>query len=348
MVVEQNAHRLKRTWDRLPALPACHELLEGVAWLGTPHASRHSIRFALPACRPWNRLLACRRWNTQRCQAGSLTHLCAGSLARLTIVVWLMLCSALVAGETIVDDQRGFTLTLPDGFVSYPDLLGAKPEIVHCFILGDLNDDEADVVLIIELMGGLIGRERLSQGDLPPGFQGRLFTTRWNAFEVDALEIPEQLGELQLITYNVQIPLKPSAIQVKLMGPADREAELKALLAEVLAGLKGESNWSDPAEPTSGLSSSPNYRFVLLGFAIVFIVGGLVALWVVSRRTPKGTVLVIAVMIYTLSFGFETARIREAILLAGACKMLGVAGGILGVIDLVRKRKPKEEPAPKG
>jgi hypothetical protein len=257
----------------------------------------------------------------------------------------LLLASRLSAGETIVDDARGFTLALPDGFVANPDIVGARPDIVHGFVLGDPTDEDLDIILFIQKMRGTIGRERLRAEDLPSGFQGRLFTTQWQGFEVDAFEVPEQIGEIQTITYNVQIPLKRAAIQVKLFGPAEREAEMKSLLIEILTGLKGESNWIQSAALSAPVTSSQNYGVILLTFAIVFIVGGLVVLWLISCKAPKGAVLAIAAAIYCAGLGLAGVRVREVLMFSGALRMLGFAGGILGIVDLIRKRKPNDENA---
>ena len=262
-------------------------------------------------------------------------------VAAVTIVLLLTLPSS--AGETIVDEARGFTLTLPDGFVADPDLVGVAPGIVHAFVLGDPTDDDLDIILFIEKLRGTIGRERLKQEDMPPSFQGRLFTAQWQGFTVDAFEIPEQLGDIQTITYNLQIPLKRAAIQVKLFGPADRKSEMRRLTTEILAGLKGESNWIQSAAPFTPLTSSENYGVILFAFATVFVLGGLVALWIISRNAPKGTVLAIAAVIYCLGLGLASVRVREVVLLTGTFKMIGFAGGILGIMDLVRKRTPKAE-----
>jgi len=261
------------------------------------------------------------------------------------VAVALMLTSHANAGETLVDETRGFTLVLPDGFVANPDLVGASPDIVHGFVLGDPTDEDLDIILLIEKMRGTIGRQRLKPEDMPSDFQRRLFTTKWQEFEVDAFEVPEQLGEIQTITYNVQIPLKRAAIQVKLFGPADRESELKSLLAEILANLKGESNWIQSALPSAPMTSSKNYGVILLAFAIVFIVGGLVVLWLISRKAPKGTVLAIAAVMYCLGLGLASVRVREVVMLTGALKMLGFAGGLLGIVELVRKRKSRADNA---
>ncbi len=116
---------------------------------------------------------------------------------------------------------------------------------------------------------------------------------------------------------------------------------MKSLLAECLAGLKGESNWIQSAAPSVPGTSSENYSFILLAFAVVFILGGLVLLWLIFSTAPKGTVLAIAAMIYCFGLGLAGVRIRENMVLPGALKMLGVAGGLLGIVDLVRIRKPK-------
>lgn len=261
------------------------------------------------------------------------------------IAIALMPTSHLAAGETVVDDSGGFTLTLPDGFAANPDLVGAAPDIMHGFVLGDPTDEELDIFLFIEKMGGTIGRERLKPEQMPPGSQARLVTTQWQGFEVDVFEIPEQLGEVQTLTYNVQIPLKRAAIQLKLIGSADRESELKSLLAEILDGLDGESNWIPSAAPAVPATPAENYGVVLLGCAIVFVLGGLVVLWLISRSAPKGTVLAIAAVIYCLGLGLASVRVREVMMLAGALKMLGFSGGLLGLVDLVRNRKPQTEDA---
>ncbi|HEY1602035.1 MAG TPA: hypothetical protein VGG64_20700 [Pirellulales bacterium] len=257
----------------------------------------------------------------------------------------LIFGSPVGAIQTVVDDARGFTLTLPDDFVANPKLVGAAPNIIHGFVLGDPTDDKLDIVLLIEKMGGTISREPLTLEDLPPDFRGRLFKTQWQGFAVDAFEIPEAIDQTRAVTYNVQLPLKRAAIQVKLFGPADRESELQSLLATILSGLKGESNWLQSAVPTLPITSSQTYRVILLAFAVIFILTGIVLLWLVSRKAPKGAVLVVAVVIYCGGLALAGSRVREVVMLKGALTMLGFIGGVMGVVDLLRKRKPPAKDA---
>lgn len=262
-------------------------------------------------------------------------------LSAAFMILLLSAGAAVGTAETVVDQSHGFTLTVPDGFVRSPDLVDAVPEIIHAYVLADGESDELRILLMIEDLGGTIGRERLKVADMPPGFSGKLFTTTWNGYEVDGIEVPEQAGDISAITYNVQIPLKGSAIQVKLFGPVAREAELKTLLTQTLEGLEGESNWEASSFPQNELSSSQNYGTFLLGLAIAIIVGGLVLLWLVSTNSARGTVLGLAVLIYLGGAVLAGFRTRELLLISGSLKLLGVAGVLLGIFDFFRKRESR-------
>ncbi len=248
------------------------------------------------------------------------------------------------AQEAIVNQDPAFTLKLPDGFVPHMELVSAAPNILHGFCLGDFDDDQPDILLFVEKMRGTIGREKLRPEDMPPGFTGRHFQTKWKGFEVDAFEVPEQLEGLEVLTYNVQIPLKRTAIQVKLFGPADRRQEMEDLLPQILGGLDGPTNWIGSGIEGSQLASSPYYRYVLLGIGLTILIGGFVALFLLSRRSPKGTVLVVAIMIWAFGASVAAIREREMLMIGGSLKLLGFTGTILGIVDLVRRRRRPEPP----
>ena len=258
----------------------------------------------------------------------------------IVAVVSLLAAVSQSHADTVSDPKLGFTLKLSSEFIPRPDLVGVTPDIVHAFQFGEAREGEIAVLLLIEKLGGVIGRERLKKEGMPPGFNGKLFITMWRGFEIDGFEVPETVNGIDAITYNVQIPLKGEAIQVKLFGPADREETLKPLLRQILDDLDGESNWLSSAAP-SAVAESKNYGTILLCLGIGVVVAGLVVLWLVSRRVPTGTVLVIAVVLYFLSWQIDDIRVREIRLLSGTMRMLGVAAGILGIIDLCRNRKPK-------
>ena len=257
------------------------------------------------------------------------------------VCVLMALPSASVrAGEKVVDADLGFTLTLPDGFKVHHDRTGAPERIAHAFILGDPTDETVDILLLIQTMRGTIGPERIRRENLAPNFKGRVFTEVWQGHVVDVVTVPETIGEHQTVTYNVQVPLKKAAIQLMLFGPAERDAELQPLLKQFLSGLEGESNWDATATP---LFSPPSP--LVLGFAAVLFLGVLVGLWLISSKTPRGTVLVIAAGIYVLSFGLNEPKTRDVVFLQGVLRLTGVCAGILGLIDWYRRRPSASPPA---
>jgi hypothetical protein len=241
--------------------------------------------------------------------------------------------------DTITDSNLGFTLNLPPGFVARPDLVGAKPDIVHAFQFGEIKDGDVPVLLLIEKMGGVINRERLTKQNMPSGFNGELFGSTWQGFDVDGIKVAERVNGIDTVTYNVQIPLKREAIQVGLFGRADHQEMLRPLLHQVLDGLNGKSNWLSSALPSS-VANWQNYGMLLTCILIGGVIAGLVVLWFVSRSSPIG-VLVIATALHVVAGQFADTRIRELRGLTGAMRMLGTAGIILGVFYLLRERKAK-------
>jgi hypothetical protein len=80
---------------------------------------------------------------------------------------------------------------------------------------------------------------------------------------------------------------------------------------------------------------------VLLTIAIVLLVLGVVGAYYTSRFAPKGTLLAVSVVMYIVSRMIDPGRSRELHLLVGTLSMLGTIGGILGIVDLLKKRQPR-------
>ena len=85
---------------------------------------------------------------------------------------------------------------------------------------------------------------------------------------------------------------------------------------------------------------SPDLLYLIVVVGILF--SGIVAYVLIGQRTPRGTVLIIAVGLYVLSWQINGARTREMLLLTGGIRMLGLAGIILGLFYFFRKRKPRQ------
>jgi hypothetical protein len=255
-------------------------------------------------------------------------------------------CLSAAHAEQIDDRNLKFSLIIPDGFVRDSQLAGAQPDFVYAF--RKTEPPEIGVVIIIERMRGTIGRERLDASKMPRGFTGKVLSVRWHDFDLDALEVPEEVSGVATVNYNVQVPLKPEAIQIRVVGRRDRKDQLLQLTNNLLRDLQGESNWLRSSAPPA-LAQSSNYGSLILAVCGIGIIAGLIVLWLVRRVSRRGTVLGLAVLIYAVSWLIAPGETREMRATVGAVRMLGFLGFLLGLFDLFRhpaaKRAAEESPA---
>ena len=305
------------------------------------------------------------------------------------LLVFFCLTAALSASENIVDKSLGFTLALPEGFLPRADLVGSQKGIIHAFSLGDPNDDEVDTFLMIEDLGGTIGPEPLNQNSLPKDFKGQLLTTTWQGFEVDVFRIPEESKGTEIVNYNVQVPLKRRAIQVRLIGLMKYDQELKNLMPRLLESLQGESNWKSTAPRAVKRSNAPqgkivnvpivqspletlpedqkaqasssdrrpspqrlkskaipdpiaNYDAALWLTGGLYVVCGLLLLFVISRNTPPGTTLAISIAVVIAAMTISRDGSKAVNTAAGATKVLGLSGLAIGLKDIFFRNGPQK------
>jgi hypothetical protein len=256
-------------------------------------------------------------------------------------LIWALLCSASAsAADAIVDEQRGFSFEVPVGFEPAPQLVDPGSGLVYAFINGDPTDDLPDLVLMVEMLGGTIGREPMTADHFPEGFQGRIVRKEWRGFTVDGIEFIQTQNGVDLHTVAVQIPIEREAIQIIGGGVVERSAEINQAVDQLLASLRGESNWLRSVVPSAEVTSSKSYSWVLLGGSLALVAGGLALLWYIRRKTPKGTVFALALMLFFISVCFVDRDVRELMALKGAMRMLSLLGIIYGVYDLAKTRKP--------
>ncbi|MFT3685438.1 MAG: hypothetical protein QM783_11005 [Phycisphaerales bacterium] len=239
------------------------------------------------------------------------------------------------ASNTPVWDASGFTFTPPDGFDPLPQVVSQNPSIMYAY--GRMGSARAVTIVAIERLKGPIGRESM-ESFVPKDRLGMISKAAWQGFTIDVFEVVEQVNGSEFVTYNAQVPLKPFAVQVKVFGPGADRAALRTLLDTMLRGLNGQTNWYRSLLPAS-ISGSPNYATYLLIALIVFIVIGLTGLYLIGRRAPRGTVFVIAMLLIMLGLAIPSSPVRELLLLRGGLRMTGVIGLLLGVIELVRRRR---------
>jgi hypothetical protein len=251
------------------------------------------------------------------------------------------------AAEFLHDPDLGLRMALPDGFTKVELPEPERQKFKHAYLSGDPQDAEPDMMIIVEPMPKPIGRERLRPEMMPPGFAGRLSTKKWKAFDVDTLEVPETINGVDLLTINVQVPLRPRAVQLKFVGSASRRDELHALAESSLLTVDGETNWIGSGFQGAAMTRSENYKYVLMTLAAIIVIGGLIGLMIVSRRSPRGTVLGLSAAIWLLGQSMRTSLSREAMVVSGSLSMLGFAGVLLGLFDFFRRRQTPRKPATK-
>jgi hypothetical protein len=256
------------------------------------------------------------------------------------LVVWLG-SSGRASAHQVRDPSLGFTVTIPSTFVAVPNIAAANRDFIYGFrrtpLMGGM-----DSMIVIERMNGVITRKRLSPSDLPPGLKGKTFLVPWNAFQVEAFEIPEIINGVQTITYNVQVPLEPSAIQIKFLGPRADAAELRQLMINVLGSLKGQSNWIPSILPAS-INDAGWFPTALIGCGILILVAAIIGIWRIGRRHSWSIAFAVACGFIMTGFVFTGFRIREVMVVSGAIRLSGFVGLLVAPMTAIgRQRKPPQ------
>lgn len=142
---------------------------------------------------------------------------------------------------TVSRDGLTFDVDLPPGLQDVSQLAQFNKELVALMMRTENGQGIVRLFAISDLRG-VIGRGHLTKEHvIAPG--ASLELVPWRSFDVDVLRIPETAADIDYVTFNAQIPLKPRAIQVRVSGPASDEAELRLLLTRTLASLDGPTNW---------------------------------------------------------------------------------------------------------
>ena len=167
--------------------------------------------------------------------------------------------------------QLGYRFPVPQGFE--PFAAGrSQPDVLDCWT------DPAGLVLCVQRMHGTLGQEHLRASDLPRGT--RLSTMKWKGFDIDVIRTDTVESGSPVVIYAVQVPLRPEAIQLVLAGPSAQASGGEAILASVLAGLEGQTNWLSSSERAGRLGT-------IVGWIVGIAIGVLIVRMVVTRRRAR-------------------------------------------------------------
>lgn len=225
--------------------------------------------------------------------------------------------------QQVSHPTMGYTFTLPPGFVEAPELMATNPKFTHAF-RKPMPGDDLGVMLIVERMGGTIGRGRVKKSDLPPGINATLLVLKWQGVDIDVVEFTESSALGPYFNVNAQIPLKGEAVQLKAGGKQAYSIEVRTALAQTLGTFKGETNLIPGAIP--GLSSSPLYPVLLSLVSLFIVVAGSLLLWRVARSGERGQALAVAIVMWIGGGAISALRIRELMVIGGSLALTGVIG----------------------
>ena len=184
----------------------------------------------------------------------------------------MFLSTVLLLLQATANAELGYVMRLPDDFVAVPALGFASPDVVGCWA------GENHVLLCVQRMHAVLGREHLKPSDLPP--RSQLMTVKWHGLDIDAIRTDTAESGGAITIYTAQVPLRREAIQVVAAGPGARSREILATLNHVLGSLKGETNWLTSTERAGRLGR-------IAGWLIGIAIGVLIVRMVITRRRAR-------------------------------------------------------------
>lgn len=203
-------------------------------------------------------------------------------LLGITTLLTILFCAVqpLIAGETVSNQQLGFRLTVPDGFVQDPGRV--KGNVVCAFQRQPAAGQKMSTFILVTRLGGVLGRKKIDSKEVATRKpQITITTEKWKEFEIEVFRVLERAGDLQLITFNAQVPLKPEAVQIAVIGEAAREIELQSTLRSVLGSLEGSTNWLNTDQRVSKFTEGITRLAITVGVLVILAVGVLAVIAVV-------------------------------------------------------------------
>jgi len=182
-----------------------------------------------------------------------------------------------VFGLELINQGYSSKMELPDGYENVTKAMGGKA------LLGlrkvDVATHTVTRLVVVTDLGTTIEQNDTPQRQSRPGISTESF--HWKNFDLPVGKITEDKGT----TFNVQIPLKPHALQLTVFGPNKEEAQLRTELQTILKSADGPTNWMTVEE----LKASIRWALIRAAIAAVVIIA-LIVFLVRRRRTQQITV----------------------------------------------------------
>jgi hypothetical protein len=149
--------------------------------------------------------------------------------------------------RVVIDGALGFRIEIPREFRDNP-----QPSLQTLYSFARVDANGLSIGIHIDWLGrrlpkGPLGPDEIAiaRNEFHSGSEVEHTALPWKTHQLDAFITRIHMKRSTLCQCTVQVPLARGAIQVNVTGPAELKQECRDLLAFLLTGLKGLSNW-DP------------------------------------------------------------------------------------------------------
>ena len=190
-----------------------------------------------------------------------------------------MAASAGLAAPASAPSTRQVFNTDPDFILNLPrdfkDCASQSPPANMLYFWGqyDKPDHKTGVYVEIDKV------TELPQAPLEkPANVEKMYTEKWQGWDVSVYLIRTRTKnakneEQVMVTRNAAVPVKGNALKLQVTGPEADDAQMDALLKDLLAGLEGQTNWTTPEDHTvRTLLCAGGLLVALAAIAIVLII----------------------------------------------------------------------------
>ena len=149
------------------------------------------------------------------------------------------------SARTITHVDPDFAMQLPAGFRNNTSF--SKPaNTLFIWEQIDSRGGKTNAYIVIEKM------PELAQTPFAkPHNVERMYTQKWQGWDITVYLVRSKIKnerdeEQAMVTRNAAVPLAGYAVKLQVTGPEAMDAQLDALMKDLLAGLKGPTNWTTP------------------------------------------------------------------------------------------------------
>jgi len=189
----------------------------------------------------------------------------------------------------VVDEQHGFRFSVPSGFEEQPaaDFVFNPPSIVTIKAFAE-SVDESQIIIVLERLSGMvnpsdrIAPETLSQND---DLKLSLLTRQWQGIELQGMRQYDTSSNSAYIGFIIQFPLRKNAIQLRVIGPAIREADVVDTFNKAIGSFENTKTFVVNIETANRVTLRKEIRIAIEVVFACAIVGAFIWFALAQRKS---------------------------------------------------------------